>query len=460
MQNLSYLNIFFNSININNRSPESYAFYEKTSKGHINIENNIFSNTGYGYAYYVSTPNQISKSDYNNYYSPISKLIYWGTDYYSINSLNAISGKDSSSMIVPPFFASQSDLHCHQALLYGEGCDMAGITTDIDSDPRNVPPSIGADEVTISAIDCGVSSIISPLDSVIIQSTQAISLYINNYGMDTLTSIPVAFVPNSGETPIIETWTGVLLPGQSVNFTFSSTYSPTLGSTNTYCYAYTLLATDQININDTAFKTVFVSDIKDCGIKSIISPVALVSDNSVYPVTVVIKNYGTKSLSYIPLSYSLGAPNPTINYSWSGTLSPGDTTVFTFTSDPITVTNSNGFDLCVFTSMSYDYNHSNDTICMSVLIDKINEPELDNDMSVFPNPADEYVVLKFLSQSNGKGIVSVSSLDGRIVQNTEVYINNGENQIRMETGELQSGVYYITILKKEICFGNAILVIE
>ena len=70
IESSSYVNVYFNTMRVQAgaKVPASSGAELKTSTN-IVVKNNLLSNFGNGYAYYVTTPDCVSSSDFNNYYS-------------------------------------------------------------------------------------------------------------------------------------------------------------------------------------------------------------------------------------------------------------------------------------------------------------------------------------------------------------------------------------------------------
>ncbi len=148
----SYINIYYNSVNLIGGSISSKALYQLFGSNQ-NYKNNIFSNSGGGYSAYFSYPNAIVSSDYNDYYTTGPNLAYWNGNRTNLADLQAASGKDANSVSVDPGFESISDLHVHSIDLNEAGTPITGITSDIDEDARDATtPDIGADEFTPSPV--------------------------------------------------------------------------------------------------------------------------------------------------------------------------------------------------------------------------------------------------------------------------------------------------------------------
>ncbi len=102
----------------------------------------------------------------------------------------------------------------------------------------------------------------------------------------------------------------------------------------------------------------------DAGVTRILQPNAPTQTGLQIPVKVTIKNFGTSTLTSIPVRYciNLGA---VISETWTGAgLAPGDTTVYTFTTtypSPGTA-----YNLCAFTKLTGDTYWWNDSTCAQI----------------------------------------------------------------------------------------------
>lgn len=97
-------------------------------------------------------------SNYNLFYAGGANVGYFrtgslgagaGTDYATLADWQTAVGDDANSLFVDPLFVSDTaDLHLQPASqAIDAGTPVAGITTDIDGQPRLGPPDIGADEI-------------------------------------------------------------------------------------------------------------------------------------------------------------------------------------------------------------------------------------------------------------------------------------------------------------------------
>jgi hypothetical protein len=156
--NCAGINIFHNSVNYNGTSSTLGRAFFVDGAGTINIQvlNNIFSNSGSGYATYVSANATagIIASDNNCLYSTGSTLAYFGTAQATLADLRAASAMDTHSVNADPNFISANDLHTFASNLGDAGSPLANVNDDIDGEARElIHPDIGADEFTVVAIN-------------------------------------------------------------------------------------------------------------------------------------------------------------------------------------------------------------------------------------------------------------------------------------------------------------------
>jgi len=131
-----------------NRSTSGTAF----AVGGLNIQNNIISNVGPGYAIEVaSTTNtaaMIGAMSNNAYQGNATNPLRFGTtNYTTIADWQTATTKEAGSVLGQLVFFSNQDLHVQNALANNVGTPLASVTTDIDGQTRSTTtPDAGADE--------------------------------------------------------------------------------------------------------------------------------------------------------------------------------------------------------------------------------------------------------------------------------------------------------------------------
>jgi hypothetical protein len=251
----SYFDVAFNNISVSQCGASASGLRLGSTSSHIRVFDNNIICTGSAYALYSEGTSALAASDFNNIYSTSSDVIKWGsTNYSSLSSYSAATGLDTNSLSVMPGYYSVDDLHITNPALYGAGVAFANIITDIDGDNRNMTtPCIGADEFTPLQYDVAAYAIVQPSASFApATTTQSVEVTIRNFGMDTVTAMNLGYIYGSNN-PVVESWSGSLLPGGTVNYTFSAGYPVQPGDVK-LC-VYTDLAQDMKHSNDTVCRT-------------------------------------------------------------------------------------------------------------------------------------------------------------------------------------------------------------
>ncbi|MBN1132450.1 MAG: VCBS repeat-containing protein [Bacteroidales bacterium] len=147
VNNSNFLNIDYNSIHITSTSASDGRAFYSTSGSEYMLRNNIFANTGGGYAYYVTTTSAIRGSDYNDIYTTGTNLAYWDGNHSDLSSLQGANYYHQHCISADPEFVSATDLHASAEALKGSATPILSVTDDIDGDLRHLStPDIGADQ--------------------------------------------------------------------------------------------------------------------------------------------------------------------------------------------------------------------------------------------------------------------------------------------------------------------------
>lgn len=122
----------------------------------------------------------------------------------------------------------------------------------MDGDNFSIGEGIGIDDIFIDlppADDAGVIALTAPGTNCGFGTADSVKIQVKNFGSDTLTSIPVSYNVN-GLGVVTETITTSLLPGDTLNYTFT-TATVNLSATGSYTFVlYTSVPTDGNNTND------------------------------------------------------------------------------------------------------------------------------------------------------------------------------------------------------------------
>ncbi len=228
-----------------------------SATGAIDLRNNIFANSQTvgteRYAIYSGAPNTIfSTIDYNDYYTTGPNLGFIGSNRATLGDIQAGFGGNINSENVLPLFTSATNLHLLLAGntgLDGQGTPIAGITTDIDGDTRNVTtPDLGADEFTPAAgVDMGATALVSPAASGCYTATETVTVTIRNYSTTSIDfavdNVTVNVTATGGYSSSVVLTSGTLASGASQNVTMPATIDMSVNGLYTF-NANTVVAGD------------------------------------------------------------------------------------------------------------------------------------------------------------------------------------------------------------------------
>ena len=157
-KNLKY---YHNSVNLKSGDPAtSFAFYcQAPASSGVNIYNNIFMNTGGGYAFGVLAPvTAVDSANNNDLLATGSYFANWGGDpngnynpgnVANLAALRTASGRNLSSVSIDPLFTdtATNNLHSNNPFLNHKGKNVVALVPDdIDGELRSTFPTLGADE--------------------------------------------------------------------------------------------------------------------------------------------------------------------------------------------------------------------------------------------------------------------------------------------------------------------------
>ena len=246
----TYQNFYYNSINITSNNATSgcamYLYYGSTV---IDLKNNILANNGGGYSFYSVISTGIT-SNYNDLFTTGANLGYWNLNCTNIAAWRTASLQDANSISYNPSYTSITNLHTFDIGLNGLATPIATVTDDIDGDPRNATtPDIGADEFTPLATDLGILSVVSPLNSCSLGSTENVTLKLKNFGGNPITNADIYYILDNG-TLVHGIFTGNIAPNTTYNFTF--TQQADLSTVGNHTFKFYVALTGDMNIlNDT-----------------------------------------------------------------------------------------------------------------------------------------------------------------------------------------------------------------
>src|SRR5690606_9507122 len=133
----TYQNIAHNSVWCTNNQINSITFADNNSTSTNSVLNNIFQNTGGGYAIDKNSTGGGQTINYNNLYATGTYLAMYGnTNVADLATWQSLSGHDMNSVSVNAQFVGVDDLHTNASALNASATPLAYVATDIDGDGR------------------------------------------------------------------------------------------------------------------------------------------------------------------------------------------------------------------------------------------------------------------------------------------------------------------------------------
>lgn len=215
---VSNADIYFNSIFLN--AVYSTTGLDLNSASGVRFKNNIISGGSTSIKLDASSTGFIS--DYNNI-KPV--VVTRGTSTYtSLSSWTTASGQDANSLSYDPLFQSATDLHLVNNIdLDGKALPVAGVTLDIDGQPRDpLTPDIGADEFTPQPDNAKLLR--TDLAFPVCPGNTPVNVKIRNVGSNAITSMNIKWKVNNVMQPAVA-WTGNIASGDSSAFTLAGSYT-------------------------------------------------------------------------------------------------------------------------------------------------------------------------------------------------------------------------------------------
>jgi hypothetical protein len=303
--------------------------------------------------------------------------------------------------------------------------------------------------ITVAPIakDAGVTQIITPGTGPIVTATNtSVEVVVKNFGTDTIHSMTIAYKFGSF-APVTQTWTGTLVPSDTMLFYFTQPYASP-DHDYRFC-SYTLLTGDTYHFNDSTCQNITYSPAAiDAGISAIVAPG--VQSYIGYPnyVEVTLKNYGTSPVTSMDVAYKVST-SPAVVETWTGSLAAGATVSYTFTTPFNSLINM--YEFCAYTSLSNDAYRINDTICKQVQgiigIEEISGNGLVLFQNV-PNPANGSTIIPYALPENGEAIFEIRNVIGEIMYTEKVTQNAGKHSLEVNLSDWSSGLYFYSLTFK------------
>ncbi len=216
---------------------------------------------------------------------------------------------------------------------------------------------VGVFQISTDLInDIGVLSIIEPVTGEL-SDAEDITISLFNYGLDTLTNIPVNYQIDGGEV-VGEIMPGPISTGESIQYTFTQTANLGIVEQTYQIKSYTNLLLDENLLNDTITKTVTYLVPNDIGVAAIILPVTGTGLTSAEKIKVSIANYGYVVQTNFDVTFNLD--NYIHTEQVPGPLHYPFPMLYTFT-ETVDLSAIGTYNLTAYTSLPGDAHITNDT---------------------------------------------------------------------------------------------------
>ncbi|MBK7764063.1 MAG: hypothetical protein IPI46_12075 [Bacteroidetes bacterium] len=264
-----YEQIYHNTFSLDNTGSTAgitYGIYQTTAAVGLDFRNNLITisrgGTGAKVGLYYNTITSAITSNHNVVFlnsagTGAQNFGSWGATPYATQALwNAATTLDGSSLQTNPLYVAPlaADFTPTSTNVNNAGTNI-GVAYDILGAARNVlSPDPGAYEFSVSPIDAGVFSFVSPNNSGCYSANENVEIVIKNYG-----SLPLDFslnpltvnvdVSGTATANLTANPTGILAPGATMNVIVSPPLNMT--ANGTYLFnAYTTVAGDGNSLND------------------------------------------------------------------------------------------------------------------------------------------------------------------------------------------------------------------
>ncbi|MEN9446938.1 MAG: hypothetical protein RJA25_227 [Bacteroidota bacterium] len=204
-------------------------------------------------------------------------------------------------------------------------------------------------------------------------------------------------------------------------------------------YPIQLIATDFRGCTDTLTKYILVDKAYVDGVMATIS---ITPNGDFYKIQATVINNSNIEITSMGLSLQLGG-GAVIRENWTGSLLPGQTTVYMFTGE-IKI-GENGQIPVVCASIENINNNTpedrtdNNTTCKEVAVGSFNI------LNIYPNPANDNINFGVMLPKDGKVNVRFIDIIGQGLYNKDFNGSRGYNQFTMPVSTLNSAVYIAEI---------------
>ncbi|MEY3311989.1 MAG: hypothetical protein RL348_1332, partial [Bacteroidota bacterium] len=221
MPTANAVNVIHNSINIQSTDQiNGRALEINGGVGHV-VKNNIFSNLGGGFAFYLPADPVTFDISHNVYFSSKSRVGFFNNKVYdSLTNFITATGQGTGSIHVNPYFESDTSLIPTQALLDGSAVFISDTLRDISGVLRTSPSDMGAKEFDLCKNDASISGFVG-LSNPASVGQLPIKVTLQNNGTDPLNSVIIKWSVNGVLQPEF-IWSGSMQSRNSLEVLIGS----------------------------------------------------------------------------------------------------------------------------------------------------------------------------------------------------------------------------------------------
>lgn len=483
-----YQRVYNNSVNMTNTATASHAayfYYSSATYNNNEIRNNIFSNTGGGYAeFHYSNPTLYNNLwDYNLLYTTGANLIEMSTPASSFATLDAwratAVNQDKNSITYRPAFTSTTNLVPNVAdtavwALNGRGVHLPGNTTDVNGNPRAATvqdgaPDLGAYEFSPTALPpIATPNPISPVAGAS-QAFTFMSDTVAKLSWNAFSPVPAYVTVRfyGGEKPaqigtaqdFMYASASVNMPAGTYNYNMDLYYKNTWVGTNPqesdvrmirkvpslpWALDYTSTVDTTRNIVSTQFylTTDPVALFTGTDVNNPL-PVKLIDITATRIRKDIFVNWATASelnTDHFEVERSLDGRQFDYLGNISATGNSNITQQYQYV-DPIPAGMSKG--MIYYRLKVVDKNGASEYTRVAAV--KLDENTV-QPVVIFPNPFTTDVTVKISADAPGKANIELTDITGRKVSSQVQNVSEGQNSIAIDhVSKLKAGVYFISI---------------
>ena len=299
-------------------------------------------------------------------------------------------------------------------------------------------------EYTFTQFNIGPSKLIAPVSGLNLTNSEDVIVEIKNFGSEPVDSLYVGYKVDGIEI-VIDTIRSVLNPYTSIQHTFSIPADLSLFKEYRF-KIFSILPQDDFIGNDTLIITIENIPTIDVGILSFESPVQKTYYSDEEQVSVWIGNLGTISVSDFPVYYSVNDSILVADFV-DTLINAGDSILFTFSS-PADLSDFQSYYILCYTQLNEDTIYYNDSVFITIEHQtNLKQVPFDwlTEISLFPNPARDFLNLSVKTTSEGKFIIRIMNLKGQVISEKTCYVSEGFQTINIPINTLNQGPYLFTI---------------